>query len=47
VDQGLVTSRKPDDLGAFCRKLVEEFGEGVHEAQKRSVRAVHAEATPS
>src|SRR5204863_4173617 len=31
VDQGLVTSRKPDDLPAFCSKIVEEFCEGVHE----------------
>lgn len=28
VDRGLVSSRKPDDLGAFCEKLVEEFAEG-------------------
>lgn len=31
VDQGLVTSRKPDDLAAFNRKLVEEIAEGRHE----------------
>ena len=31
VDQGLVTSRKPDDLPAFCDKIVEEFAEGRHE----------------
>lgn len=33
VDNGLVTSRKPDDLKAFCAKAVEEFGEGIHEDQ--------------
>jgi protease I len=44
VDNGLVTSRKPDDLPAFNKKLVEEFAEGKHEAQRASV---HAEATAS
>jgi protease I len=33
VDQGLVTSRKPDDLDAFARKLIEEFAEGRHDRQ--------------
>jgi protease I len=48
VDNGLVTSRKPDDLPAFTKKIVEEFCEGRHEQQAaRSQDAVHAEATPS
>ena len=37
VDQGLVTSRKHDDLPAFNSKLVEEIAEGVHEGQRESV----------
>ena len=36
VDKGLVTSRKPDDIPAFNAKLIEEFAEGRHEAQRRS-----------
>ena len=35
VDQGLVTSRNPGDLGAFNAKLIEEFAEGRHEARRR------------
>jgi protease I len=37
TDQGLVTSRNPDDLPAFCSKLVEEIAEGKHAEQARSV----------
>ena len=33
VDNGLVTSRKPDDLPAFCAKMIEEFAEGRHAGQ--------------
>jgi len=42
VDNGLVTSRSPDDLSAFCPKVVAEFAEGKHDRQR-----VHAEATAS
>lgn len=31
VDQGLTTSRKPDDIPAFNKKMLEEFREGIHE----------------
>jgi deglycase len=40
TDQGLVTSRSPDDLPAFCAKLIEEIAEGRHEP-----RTVGAAAT--
>lgn len=33
VDNGLVTSRKPDDLDAFCDKMIEEILEGRHDRQ--------------
>jgi len=33
-DNGLVTSRKPDDIPAFNEKMIEEFAEGTHRAQK-------------
>jgi protease I len=39
VDEGLVSSRKPDDLDAFCSKTVEELAEGVHAGQRESVSA--------
>jgi protease I len=44
VDEGLVTSRKPDDIPAFNEKMLEEFAEGRHSEQAQKV---HAEATPS
>jgi protease I len=34
TDNGLVTSRKPDDIPAFNRKMIEEFGEGRHDRNK-------------
>ncbi len=34
VDNGLVTSRKPDDIPAFTRKMIEEVAEGVHSRQR-------------
>jgi len=33
VDNGLVTSRRPDDIPAFNRKMIEEVEEGVHKLQ--------------
>ncbi len=38
TDEGLVTSRKPEDIPAFSKKMIEEFAEGIHEGQRASVR---------
>ncbi|HVK02332.1 MAG TPA: type 1 glutamine amidotransferase domain-containing protein [Armatimonadaceae bacterium] len=38
TDNGLVTSRKPEDIPAFNRKFIEEIGEGVHESGKKRTR---------
>jgi protease I len=34
VDNGLVTSRKPDDIPAFNKKMIEEIAEGVHAGKR-------------
>ena len=39
VDNGLVTSRKPDDIPAFNEKMVEEFSEGIHQGQREQAHA--------
>jgi deglycase len=39
VDNGLVTSRKPDDIPAFNGKMIEEFAEGVHAKQREKAKA--------
>src|SRR3954451_12834776 len=36
VDQGLVTSRRPDDLPAFNEKMIEEFAEGEHDVKEKA-----------
>ncbi|MGH3044710.1 MAG: type 1 glutamine amidotransferase domain-containing protein [Gaiellaceae bacterium] len=36
IDRGLFTSRNPDDLPAFCEKLVEEMAEGKHAEQRKA-----------
>jgi deglycase len=39
VDSGLVTSRKPDDIPAFNKRMIEEFVEGKHAEQARKAKA--------
>jgi protease I len=39
VDNGLVTSREPDDIPAFNQKMIEEFGEGKHAAMAQMANA--------
>jgi len=36
VDGGIVSSRKPDDIPAFNRKMIEEIAEGRHQRRKAS-----------
>jgi protease I len=42
VDEGLVTSRKPDDIPAFNDKMIEEFAEGKHDAMSDSAAGAAA-----
>jgi protease I len=43
VDRGIVSSRKPDDIPAFNRKMIEEFAEGIHGgAGRRAMAGTHA-----
>ena len=42
VDNGLVTSRKPDDIPAFNKKMIEEFAEGRHDQRRGSKEEVGA-----
>lgn len=39
TDNGLVTSRKPDDIPDFNRKMIEEFAEGIHRGQRQAAHA--------
>lgn len=39
VDNGLVTSRKPDDIPAFNEKMIEEFCEGRHQVARNATPA--------
>ena len=45
VDNGLVSSRKPDDIPAFNRKMIEEFSEGKHSGQRVAPPEKTAEIT--
>lgn len=42
VDKGLVTSRCPDDIPAFNRKMIEEFAEGRHQGQTEQTQQAAA-----
>jgi hypothetical protein len=38
VDEGLVTSRKPDDIPAFCREMIRGFGKGRFGGEESHLR---------
>jgi protease I len=42
TDEGLVTSRKPQDIPAFNAKMIEEFVEGIHEGQRETARVARS-----
>lgn len=44
TDEGIVTSRKPDDIPAFNRKMLEEFGEGIHAERRQTSTAADTAA---
>ncbi len=47
IDQGIVTSRKPDDIPAFNKKMIEEFAEGRHQQRRQAEAAGARELTGS
>ncbi len=47
VDNGLVTSRKPDDIPAFNKKMIEEFGEGRHTPNESRLKAKGVALAPA
>src|SRR3954470_16499557 len=47
VDNGLVTSRRPDDTPAFNRKMIEEFAEGIHQAQAKGASQQQSTSMPA
>jgi protease I len=46
VDNGLVTSRKPDDIPAFNAKMIEEFSEGLHPGMSTVSEAARSSDAP-
>ena len=45
VDRGLVSSRKPDDIPAFNRRMIEAFGQAGHSGQARAARGAERPGT--